>query len=205
MVSVFAAVQTVIGIAAGLAAYGGIYLVKTSLLGEKPYSAFTDIGIVYRRTLDPFLYAGLISVAVIVAAYIINILTANISVKAPHKGKQLRSISKGFRKVMHQSGITTVQVISLTLICFSVIVGYMYYTDNGKEQQMWLTYNNISEDYKANGFSMEQNGIEEYYYSNAMQINNFGEDGREITEYFPLIAEDFSRGFGKIITFHDFK
>ncbi len=193
--TVFAAVQTVIGIAAGLAAYGGIYLVKTSLLGEKPYSAFTDIGIVYRRTLDPFLYAGLISVAVIVAAYIINILTANISVKAPHKGKQLRSLSKGFRKVMHQSGITTVQVISLTLICFSVIVGYMYYTDNGKEQQMWLTYNNISEDYKANGFSMEQNGIEEYYYSNAMQINNFGEDGREITEYFPLIAEDFSRGF----------
>ena len=94
---------------------------------------------------------------------------------------------------MRQSGITTVQVISLTLICFSVIVGYMYYTDNGKEQQMWLSYNNISEDYKANGFSMEENCIEEYYYSNAMQINNFGEDGREITEYFPLIAEDFSK------------
>ena len=193
--TVFAAVQTVIGIAAGLAAYGGIYLVKTSLLGEKPYSAFTDIGIVYRRTLDPFLYAWLISVAVIVVAYIINILTANISTKAPRKGKQPRSLSKGFRKVMRQSGITTVQIISLTLICFSVIVGYMYYTDNGKEQQMWLTYNNISEDYKANGFSMEENGIEEYYYSNAMQINNFGEGGREITEYFPLIAEDFSRGF----------
>ena len=55
---------------------------------------------------------------------------------------------------------------------------YMYYTDDGKEQQMWLTYNSISEDYKANGFSMEENGIEEYYFSNAMQINSFGEDGR---------------------------
>ena len=192
----FAVIQTIIGMAAGLAAYGGIYLVKTSLLGEKPYSAFTEIGIVYERTLDPFLYAGLISVSVIVAAYIINLLTTNVSAKAPHKRKKPRPLSRGFRAAMRQSGITAVQIISLTLICFSVIVGYMYYTDNGKESQMWLTYNNISEDYKANGFSMEENGIEEYYYSNAMQINSFGEDGREMTEFFPLIAEDYSRGFG---------
>lgn len=193
--AVFAVIQTIIGIASGLAAYGGIYLVKTSFLGEKPYSAFTDIGIVYDRTLDPFLYAGLISAAVIAAAYIINILTTNISAKSPHKRKKPRSLSSGFRKVMRQSGITAVQIISLTLICFSAVVGYMYYTDNGKEMQMWLTYDNISEDYKANGFSMEENGIEEYYFSNAIQINSFGEDGREITEFFPLIAEDYSRGF----------
>jgi len=192
----FAVLQTIIGIAVGLAAYGGIYLVKTSLLGEKPYSAFTEIGIVYERTLDPFLYAGMISVTVIVAAYIINLLTTNVSAKTPHKRKKPRPLSKGFQAAMRQSGITAVQIISLTLICFSVIVGYMYYTDNGKEAQMWLTYNNISEDYKANGFSMEKNNIEEYYYSNAMQINCFGEDGREITEFFPLIAEDLSRGFG---------
>lgn len=194
--AVFAALQTILGMAAGLAAYGGIYLVKTSFLGEKPYSAFTDIEIVYERTLDPFLYAGLISAAVIAAAYIINILSTNLPAKAPHKRKKPRSLSSGFRAAMRQSGITAVQIISLTLICFSVILGYMYYTDNGKEPQMWLTYDNISEDYKANGFSMEKNGIEEYYYCNAMQINNFGEDGREITEFFPLIAEDFSRGFG---------
>lgn len=194
--AVFAALQTIIGMAVGLAAYGGIYLVKTSFLGEKPYSAFTDIGIVYERTLDPFLYAGLISAAVIAAAYIINILSTNLPAKAPHKREKPRSLSSGFRAAMRQSGITAVQIISLTLICFSVILGYMYYTDNGKEPQMWLTYDNISEDYKANGFSMEKNGIEEYYYCNALQINNFGEDGREITEFFPLIAEDFSRGFG---------
>lgn len=193
--AVFAVIQTIIGIAAGLAAYGGIYLVKTSFFGEKPYSAFTDIGIVYKRTLDPFLYAVLISAAVIAAAYIINILTTNISVKSPHKRKKPRYLSSGFRRAMRQSGITAVQIISLTLICFSAVVGYMYYTDNGKEPQMWLTYDNISEDYKANGFSMEKNGIEEYYFSNAMQINSFGEDGRETTEFFPLIAEDYSRGF----------
>lgn len=193
--AVFTVVQTITGIAAGLAAYGGIYLVKTSILGEKPYSAFTDIGIVYERTLDPFLYAGLISAVVILAAYLINILTTNLSIKSLSKGKMPRSLSKGFRRAMRQGGITAVQIVSLMLICFSVIVGYMYYTDNGKEPQMWLTYDNISEDYKANGFSMEENGIEEYYFSNAMQINSFGEDGREITEFFPLIAEDYSRGF----------
>lgn len=97
---------------------------------------------------------------------------------------------------MRQSGITAVQIISLTLICFSAVVGYMYYTDNGKEEVMWLGYTKPEEDYKANGFSMEQNGIEEYYFSDAVRINSFGEDGREITEFFPLIAEDFSRGFG---------
>ncbi len=191
-----AVVQTIIGMAVGLAAYGGIYLVKTSLLGEKPYSAFTDIRVVYNRSLDPFLYAGLISAVVIIAAYLINILTTNITAKAPRKRKKLRSMSKGFRAAMRQSGITAVQIISLTLICFSVIIGYMYYTDNGKEPQMRLSYSNITEDFKANGFSMEENNIEEYYYCNSLQINNFGEDGKENTEFFPLIAEDFSRGFG---------
>ena len=193
--AVFAVIQTIIGIASGLAAYGVIYLVKTSFFGEKPYNAFTDIGIVYDRTLDPFLYAGLISAAVIAAAYIINILTTNISAKSSHKRKKTRSLSSGFRRAMSQSGITAVQIISLALICFSAVVGYMYFTDNGKEPQMWLTYDNIYEDYKANGFSMEENGIEEYYFSNAMQINSFGEDGREITEFFPLTAEYYSRGF----------
>lgn len=193
--AVFAVIQTMIGIAAGLAAYGVIYLVKTSCLGEKPYSAFTKIGIVYERTLDPFLYAGLISTIIFAAAYIINLLTTNISAKAPRKKEKPRPLSKGFRAAMRQSGITAVQIISLTLICFSAVVGYMYYTDNGKEMQMWLTYDNISEDYKANGFSMEENGIEEYYFSNAIHINSFGEDGREMTEFFPLIAEDYSRGF----------
>lgn len=194
--AIFAVVQTIIGMAVGLAAYGGIYLVKTSFLGEKPYSAFTDIGIVYKRTLDPFLYAGLISVVVIIAAYLINILTTNITAKFPRKRKKLRSMSKGFGAAMRQGGITAVQIISLTLICFSVIIGYMYYTDNGKEPQMWLSYSNITEDFKANGFSMEENNIEEYYYCDPMQINNFGEDGKENTEFFPLIAEDFSRGVG---------
>lgn len=193
--AVFAAVQTAVGIASGLAAYGGIYLVRTSLLGDKPYSAFTGIGIVYRRTLDPFLYAGLISAAVIVAAYVINILTVNISAKAPRKSKQPRSLSRGFRRTMRQSGITAVQIISLTLICFSVIVGYMYYTDNGKEPQMWLSYTKPHEDYKANGFSMEKNNIEEYYSCNPLQINLQGEEGKDLIEFFPVIAEDFSRGF----------
>jgi putative ABC transport system permease protein len=193
--AVFAIVQTVIGIAAGLAAYGGIYLVKTSLLGEKPYSAFTDIRIVYERTLDPFFYASLISVAVIAAAYLINILTINISAKIPRKRKKPRSLSKGFQVAVRQGGITAVQIISLTLICFSVIIGYMYYTDNGKEPQMWLSYIKPEEDYKANGFSMGKNNIEEYYYCNPPQINALGEDGRDLSEFFPIIAEDFSRGF----------
>lgn len=191
----FAVVQTVIGIAAGIAAYGGIHFVRTSVLGEKPYSAFTDIGIVYQRTLDPFLYAGIISFVVIAFAYFINILTVNARTKAAHKRKKPLSLSGGFRAAMRQSGITSIQIISLTLICFSVIVGYMYYTDNGKESTMWLSYINVSEDYKANGFSMEKNGIEEYYHTNSVQINCFGEDGLDLTEYFPLIAEDYSGGF----------
>lgn len=197
--AVFAAIQAVMGITVGLVAYGGIYFVKTSFLGEKSYSAFTDIGIVYRRTLDPFLYAALISTIIIVAAYIINILTTNLSAKSFHKRKKSRSLSNGFRAAMRQSGITAVQVISLTLICFSVIIGYMYYTDNGKEELMWLGYTKSNEDYTANGFSMQENNIEEYYYSDKTQINSFGEDGREIIEFFPLIAEKLSRGFDDAI------
>lgn len=194
--TVFAIFQTIIGFAVGLVAYGTIYFVKTSLLGEKPYSAFTDIGIVYRRTLDPFMYAGLISIIVIVIAYLINIFAMKLNAKTSLKKKKTRSLSKGFKVIMQQSGITGVQIVSLTLICFSVIVGYMYYTDNGKEELMWLGYIKPNEDYKANGFSMQENNIEEYYYCNALQINNFGEDGKEIAEFFPFIADDFARGFG---------
>ncbi|MGN1329146.1 MAG: FtsX-like permease family protein [Eubacterium sp.] len=193
--AVFSIIQTIIGIAVGLVAYGGIYLVKTSFLGEKPYSAFTDIGIVYERTLDPFLYAGLISAAVIAAAYLINILTINISAKSHRKMKKPRSLSKGFGAAIRQGGITAVQIISLTLICFSVTIGYMYYTDSGKEPQMWLSYTKPREDYKTNGFSMEKNNIEAYYSCNPPQINLQGEDGRDLIECFPVIAEDFSRGF----------
>lgn len=51
---------------------------------------------------------------IFVAVYIINILTTNISAKAPRKRKKPRPLSKGFRAAMRQSGITAVQIISLS-------------------------------------------------------------------------------------------
>lgn len=191
----FAVIQTLIGLLAGLAAYGGIWLVKTGALGEKPYSAFTDLWIVFENTFDPVFFACLVSVVVAVAAYLINGLTARSKPKAPDKKATPRSLYRCFAAAFRQSKITAVQFISLTLICYSAIMGYMFYTDNGKEITPLLYYIPPITSYTANDFDMEENNIAEYYHCASPRVNVFGHMDNKPMRSFPFITDDFSGGF----------
>ena len=174
--AVFTLIQTVIGLAIGLGVYGGIFRFKTSVLGEKPYSGFTDIKRALDTTVDPFLFACVISAVIMVTAYILCALTAKAKKKTPKKGEKPRSLSRCFGRTFSQRGVSVVQTVALTLICFSAIMGYMFNTDNGKtvNEGPLATYLPQKTNYYAGSFDMEEMGIEEYYSCVAPTLNGIG-------------------------------
>lgn len=192
----FAVIQTLIGLLAGLAAYGVIWLVKTGALGEKPYSAFTDLWMVLEKTSNPVLFACLVSFAVVAAAYLINVLTARSKLKAPGKKAKPRSLNNCFANSFRQTKVTAVQLISLTLICYSAIMGYMFYTNNGKETTLGVVhYVRPLTEFNANGFNMEKNNIAEYYSCTSPRVHALGNMYNQPIQFFPFISGDFSGGF----------
>ena len=192
----FTLIQTVIGIVLGLGAYGGIFWFKTSVLREKPYSAFTDIRRVYTETFDPFLSAFVISAAIMVTAYLINALTSKVRKKTPKKSAKPRSLSRSLGKVFRQSGVSVVQTIALTLICFSVIMGYMYTTDNGKTWAEHSGYFPPTTEYYAGSIEMTENNIEEYYSYTAPAVTLIGHTDKDPYQHFPSV--DITRMTGGV-------
>ena len=192
--AMFTLIQTVIGLALGLAAYGGIFLFKTSVLREKPYSAFTDIRWVFKQTFDPFLTACVISVTVMAAAYLINALTAKTREKTPKKSTKPRSLSRSFGRVFRQMGVSVVQTIALILICFSVIMGYMYTTDNGKTPAEYTNYHPPITTYYADSIEMTANNIEEYYSCTGPTIFMTGHMEKDGMQQFASAPSNYTAG-----------
>lgn len=190
----FAIIQTALGLLGGLAAYGGIFLFKTAVLGEKPISGFTSYILVSENSRNPFLYAAVISVVITVAAYVLNILTANVKRKIPNKSRKPRSLSRCFNAVFRERAVTIVQTAALTLICFSVLLGYMFYTDNGKEFTNYLIYMPPTVHYNVQGFNMEQDGIAEYYSCIPPDVRHLGHQDFGENQYFPFITADYTAG-----------
>lgn len=192
----FTLIQTVVGFAVGLGVYGGILWFKTSFLGEKPYSGFTNIRKVIALTSDPFLTASVISVAVMAVAYVINILTSRVGEKTPKKTAKPRSLFRSIGRVFRQSGVSVVQTAALTLICFSAVMGYMYHTDNGKKinDGIYITYAPNYNYYYANNFDMEEDNIAEYYSSVKPDVVTVGSGEGNTYSMFPLVSADFTAG-----------
>lgn len=172
--ALFAAADVILGIAVGVAAYGGIFAFKTNVLGEAPYSGFTDLVFVKKSTLDPFLFAGIISAAIIVGAYILNALSVRIKRKVQRKTAKPRKLSKCFSRIFGQRAITVTQTAALSLICFSVLFGYLYCTDNGKTGAKNMAYSTPSSNFNVNGLNMENEGIAEYYSCKAPTTSGLG-------------------------------
>ncbi len=184
---ILAALQTLLGILAGVAAYGGIFLFKTNVLGEKPYSGFTSNVIIRQHTLDPFLYAALISAVITAVAYVINALTINVKQKTPGKDRKPRSLFRSFGRVFRNGGVTVVQTAALTLICFSVLVGYMFFADKGVVA-MFPT------NHSAGGFDMDEENIAEYYSCSSPSLTLLARNNKPMTG-FPIIPADYTKGF----------
>ena len=163
--SMLVIIQTALGYILGSAAYWGIYLFKTNVLGEKPISVVTDIVQVYDEAKNPlknpFLYTLIISLVITILAYVINIIANAVSAKNRaklKKGRKPRSLAGSFRKIFRQNGVTVIQTIALTLICFAVLIGLAFYSDEGKTGIIYLM-NSLD----VNGMDMERNTIAEYY------------------------------------------
>lgn len=196
--AVFTLIQTLIGLAIGLGVYGGIFLFKTSVLREKPYSGFTDIRRAVEQSPDPFLFACVISFFVMVAAYIISALTSRAREKTPNKGNKPRSLFRCFGIVFRQKGVSVVQTIALTLICFSVIMGYMYNTDNGKTLYEFVYYPPVTS-YYINNFNMETENIAEYYSCSSPGVNSIGHMDNDPYQAFPIASVNYTAGIDDTI------
>lgn len=192
--AIFTAVQIILGIALGLAAYGGILLFKVAALGEAPYNGLNPPYLVYEKTASPFLWAAVISSAISVIAYILNALTVNVKRKAPDKKRKPASLSRCFGRVFRQRGVTAVQTAALMLICFSVLFGYVFLTDNGKEWTDGLSYLPPSAYYTVEDFNMEVEGIAEYYAAPLPKVGGIGHMDNDFNQYFRTASVDYTAG-----------
>lgn len=192
--TVFTAAQIIFGIVFGLAAYGGILLFKVAVLGEAPYNGLTPPYLVYEKTENPFLWAAVISSIISVISYILNALTVNFKLKSPDKNRRPASLSRCFGRVFRQRGVTVIQTAALMLICFSVLFGYVFLTDNGKEWTDGLTYLPPSSNYSVEGFNMEDEGIAEYYSAALPQNGGIGHMDRDYYERLFTVCADYTAG-----------
>lgn len=156
------AVQTAIGFLAGSAAHLTSVLFKSVFLDEKFISGFSADPFVTSRSYSPFLISGIISVAVMTSAYILNILTAGTCVKLPKKNVRPRSLRRCFSRVFRGGATSVIQVVSLTLIISCCAMCYMNFTHTGKYIQS-VMLGAPNDTLLAGGINMEECGIEEYY------------------------------------------
>ena len=163
--AVFIAIQIIIGTLFGVLGYAALNAYQINVLGQSRYSAFTTDILVTSNTLEPFAVAAVFGVAVTVLAYLLTAATTVYEPREKVKQRRPRSLRASLAAVFRQRGVTVIQTVSLSLIGFGVMLGYMYYTRDGKE---WLNY--LKFDFpisykvgKNDAFDMEKDGVAEYY------------------------------------------
>ncbi|MDE6732671.1 MAG: hypothetical protein K2J77_07330 [Oscillospiraceae bacterium] len=193
----FTIIQTAVGLLAGLLSYGVILAYKVNVLGEKPFSGFTTNFIITNNTRDPFLYAVICSIAVFVPAYLLCVLTSKLRAKKLRKQEKPRSLWRCFGRAFARGSVTVVQTAALALIFFSVIMTYLYYTRNGKDEPlMFLSMPLEIDNYYAGGIDLNKEGLAEYYYVSPPALNGVGHQDKDSTQHLFFINPDDTKGFG---------
>ena len=173
-------IQIIIGTAVGVIGYFGIHSFETKALEYSDYSAFTSDRLVMDNTRDPFLIGVIISVIVMFLGYAFTLL---FSRKDMHRrGHRLpkKTVFGSMGAVLGSRLVTAVQIVSLTLIVFGSMLGYVYFSDDGKEYMNYLSYE-PAETYEINEqLDMERDNIAEYYSCMPPMISTVG------NEYFGL-------------------
>ncbi len=165
----FILLQSLIGILLGLLAYGVLFRYQTAVLGMPDYSAFGCSALVRSRTANAFVLTAALSAAVTGAAYLL--LAVPAKERPPRRGRRAGSLRENLHTLFSQRVITGIQVVSLSLICFGTMLGYLYYTDNGKAYREGLKFD-FPETYAlANGLDLEEDGIAEYYACQVPSVN----------------------------------
>jgi len=155
--------QGLIGSALGIVGYELIHDYRIKQLGYADISAFTSNRLVTDNTYDPFIM-GLAFTAVIMA---LGYITASL-----FRGKSIRllALGHGIGKALSNGSITAIQIVSLTLIMTGSMLGYMYYTSDGKEYMNQLNYEPAPGYELGESLDMEKDNIEEYYACGAPMV-----------------------------------
>lgn len=191
----FIVIQTIIGSVIGVLFYNVVFNYQVNKLDMTPYSALDCGEIVKEHTYNPFIIAVLFSTAIIILAYILAALSNCSRIGFKTRKKRPGSLTGILNRVFRQRAVSVIQTIALTFICFATLIGYMYYTDNGKKLLDGLKFT-FPETYQVSeGFDMEKDGIEEYYYCAPPSINSI-QSYQNGNEEFILADNQFSRGIG---------
>lgn len=154
--------QTVVGFICGSAAHLATVLFKTIFLEEKFISGFSADPFVTSRSFPPFLISGIVSVCVMILAFILNILTIKTHRKIPKKKTRPRSLNRCLSAVFRGGTTSVVQVICLALIGCCAAMCYMDSTHTGKYVQS-VMMGAPDDTLLAGGIDLEGSGVEEYY------------------------------------------
>ena len=185
---------TLTGFIIGSAAYGAILAFKVLFLGESNISGFTSDYYVISRSVDPFAFAGVFSVAIIFLAYFFNLLTVKVKFKSPSKTAKPRRLWRCFNRIF-RSGLTSfIQIACIAVICVSVIFSYMYTAVNGKYVQS-IMLGAPHEELVAGGVDMREANVAEYYYCVGQVISGV-QNMNNPSGAFSTAQMDFDSGFG---------
>lgn len=186
----FTVIQTIVGFGAGILFYTVLHRFQVNALEYTDYSAFTSDRLITNSTYDPFVVAALFSAAVMVLSYLICIILSGLRENRRVFGLQKKTTRSMINTSLSCKIITFIQTISLTLIILGSMLGYIYYSSDGKAFMNYLTYEPPASYDIAGELNMEQDGIEEYYCCQKPNPIIIGDESNGL----PLMQPDYSSG-----------
>ena len=160
--------QAVIGIAVGIGVHIGIYEYQVRVLEKSDFSGFSHNE--YDRFLcpDPFIWSALIAAGVLLVGYVFALLLQRSRVPKLRRRKA-GSVRRCFAKVFRNRAVTVIQTISLTLIIFGTLFGYMLFRPTiGGFDENGTFHRNLDTKFgdpfsMTQGFDFEEENVQEYY------------------------------------------
>lgn len=190
----FIFIQALIGIAVGIGTYFAIFNYQVNVMEMPEFSAFIGDKFVKAKTPNPFVFAVLLGGVVLLISYILCIFqTFYKKAKSKVRHKNAKNINGYFRKIFSQRTITTIQTIALSVILCATMLGYMYYTDSGKDTPVERVYlEKVTYEIADGSLDMERDNIAEYYSASPPKTLGLSYDN----DSDPFITADplFSRG-----------
>lgn len=161
----FTIIQMLIGIAVGVGVYFAIYNYQINVMKMLDFSAFIDDSFVKARTPNPFMLAVFFGSAVLLISYILCGIQTFFKKEKPKTKRKISAKLSGYlQKIFSQRTITAVQTISLSVILCVTMLGYMYYTDSGKDVPVERVYpERVTYEIAGGSLDMERDNIAEYY------------------------------------------
>ena len=163
----FAVIQAMIGITVGTLVHLGIYKYQTAVLEMSDISAFTHNEFDRWICPDPFAVSILISAAVLLVGYVFAALMLRTNIPS-YKKRKARSLWRCFGRVFKNCAVTVIQTVSLSLICFAAIFGYMliHATTGIYDDKTGEFHELLDTKFGSTGqFDLQDENVTEYYHT----------------------------------------